>query len=65
MCCGEAWEKEKESTWGMMGRGKREERPLPYNVQFSGWICGSVVLAKPADYLDAFEHCCKDNSVKG
>ena len=49
----------------MMGRGKREERPLPYNVQFSGWICGSVVLAKPADYLDAFEHCCKDNSVKG
>ena len=49
----------------MMGRGKREERPLLYNVQFSGWICGSVVLAKPAYYLDAFERCCKDNSVKG
>ena len=30
--------------------GKREERPLTYNVPFSGQICGSVVLAKPANY---------------
>ena len=30
-------------------------------------MCGSlsVVLAKPADYLDAFERCCEDNSIKG
>ena len=30
-------------------------------------MCGSlsVVLAKPADYLDAFERCCEDNSMKG
>ena len=45
--------------------GKREERPLPYNVPFSGLICGSVVLAKPANYLDDFECCCEDNSRKG
>ena len=38
-----------------MGRGEREERPLPYNVGFTGQICGSIVLAKPADYLDAFK----------
>ena len=37
----EAREKDKESTRGTMGRGKREER------RFSGRICGSVVLAKP------------------
>ena len=34
-------------------------------MQFSGRICGSVVLAKPGDYLDAFEGCCEDNSIKG
>ena len=45
--------------------GKREERPIPYNVQFSGQICGSVVLAKPADYLNVFECYCEDNSIKG
>ena len=45
--------------------GKREERPLPYNVRFSGQICGSVVLAKPADYLGVFECCCEYNSIKG
>ena len=28
-------------------------------------MCGSVVLAKPADYLDPFERCCEDNSIKG
>ena len=38
-----------------MGRGKTEQRPLPYNLRFTGRICGSVVLAKQADYLDAFE----------
>ena len=51
LCCREAREKEKESVRGTMGRGKREERPLPYNLCFSGRICGFVVLAKPADYL--------------
>ena len=60
--CGEAGEEEKESARGAMGRGKREERPLPYNLRFTGRICGSVVLAKPADYLDAFEGCCEDNT---
>jgi len=40
---GEAGEKEKESARGMMGRGKREERPLPYNVRFSERIL-SVLL---------------------
>ena len=34
------------------------------NVRFSGRICDSVVLAKAADYLDAFERCCEDNSKK-
>ena len=50
MCCREAGEKEKGSARGTMGEGEREERTLPYNVRFSGQICGSVVLAKPADY---------------
>ena len=51
----EASEKEEESARGTMGRGKREERPLPYNLRFSsGRICGSVVLAKPADYFGCF-----------
>ena len=36
-----------------------------HDVQFSGRIWGSVVLAKPGDYLDAFEGCCEDNSIKG
>ena len=65
LCCGEPGEKEKDSARGTMGKGKREERPLPYDVRFYGRICGSVVLAKPADYLDAFERCCGDNSIKG
>ena len=46
--------------------GEREKaRPLPYNVRFFGTICGSVVLPKRGDYLDDFEGCCEDNSVKG
>ena len=53
--CEEAGEEEKESARGTMGRGEREERPLPNNVRFTGRICGSIVLAKPADYLDAFK----------
>ena len=65
LCCGEAGKKEKDSARGTMGKGKREESPLPYDLRFSGRICGSVVLAKPADYLDAFERCCEDNSLKG
>ena len=65
MCCRETGENEKRSARGTMGRGKREKRPLRYNVRFSGRICGSVVLALPADYLDAFERCCEDNSEKG
>ena len=65
LCCGEARKKEKDSARGTMGKGKREESPLPYDLRFSGRICGSVVLAKPADYLDAFERCCEDNSING
>ena len=29
LCCREAGEREKESARGMMGRGKKEERPFP------------------------------------
>ena len=65
LSCGEPGKKEKDSARGTMGKGKREERPLPYDVRFSGRICGSVVLAKPADHLDAFKRCCEDNSIKG
>ena len=57
------WGKRKREHAGNDGKG--EERPLSYNVRFSGRIFGSVVLAKPANYLDAFECCSKDNSVKG
>ena len=42
-----------------MGREKREERPLQYNVRFSGRICGTVVLGQPGNYLNAFEGCCE------
>ena len=68
LCCGEAEKeakKEKDSARGTIGKGKREEKPLLYDVRFSGRTCGSVVLAKPADHLDAFERCCEDNSIKG
>ena len=34
MCCRGTGEKEKESARGTMGRGKKEERPLPYSYSF-------------------------------
>jgi len=40
-------ERGKNKPQGMLGRDKRERRPLPDFVRFSGRICGSVVLAKP------------------
>ena len=49
----------------MLGRGKKERRPLPDFVRFSGRICGSVVLAKPDDNLDGFERPFKDLSIEG
>ena len=60
------WEREKrnqarEEQW----EGEREEaRPLPYSVRLSNRICGSVILAKPGDYLGDFEGWCEDNSEK-
>ena len=54
------WGERKRERTGHDGKREGEERPLPYNVRFTGRICGSVVLAKPADYLDAFEDRCKD-----
>ena len=45
-------------------RGARWERGREKRV-LCHMMCGSVVLAKPADYLDAFERCCEDNSIKG
>ena len=56
------WGERKRERAGHDGKGEGEKRPLPHNVRFTGRICGSVVLAKPADYLDAFEDCCKDNA---
>ena len=50
---------------GTLGRGKKETRPLPDFVRFSGRICGSVVLAKPDDDLDGFERPFKDLSIEG
>ena len=49
------WGERNRERAGHDGKGEGEERPLPYNVRFTGRICGSVVLAKPADYLDALE----------
>ena len=64
----EASEKEEESARGTMGRGKKEERHLPYNVRFSsGWHGFAVLwfwLNQPT-ILDGFERCCEDNSIKG
>ena len=65
LCCGEAGEKEKESARGTMGRGKREERPLPYNVRFSGQICGSLTMAEAGEDLADFECSFKDLSLEG
>ena len=62
--CVEAGEKEKESARGTMGRGKREERPLPYNVRFSGQICGSLTMAEAGEDLADFECSFKDLSLE-
>jgi len=48
----EAGKREKNKPQGMLGRDKRERRPLPDFVRFSGRICSSVVLAKPDDDFD-------------
>ena len=56
------WGERKRERAGHDGKGEGEKRPLPHNMRFTGRICSSVVLAKPADYLDAFEDCCKDNA---
>ena len=59
-------EREKNgSARGMPGRGKREERPLPYFVRLAGQICGSVVMAVPGDELDDFDCAFKDLSLRG
>ena len=45
--------------------GVREmRRPLPYNVRFSGRICGSVVMAEPEENLKDFECSFKDPSIE-
>ena len=62
---GEAGEEEKESARVTMGRGKREERPLPYNVRFSGQICGSLTMAEAGEDLTDFECSFKDLSLEG
>ena len=49
----------------MLGRDKRERRPLPDFVRFSGRICGSVVLAKPDDDLNDFDGSFNDLSIEG
>ena len=54
--------RKKKRARGARWEGGGEKRPLPHNVRFTGRICSSVVLAKPADYLDAFEDCCKDSA---
>ena len=56
------WGERKRERAGHDGKGEGEKRTLPHNVRFTDRICSSVVLAKPADYLDAFEDCCKDNA---
>ena len=53
------------SARGMPGRGKREERPLPYFVRLAGQICGSVVMPGPEDELDDFDYAFKDLSLRG
>ena len=37
------WGERKRERAGYDGKGEGEERPLSYNVQFTGQICGSVV----------------------
>ena len=48
MCCRGTGEKEKESARGTMGRGKKEERPLPYSYSFP---YHSVVYLKCVTYF--------------
>jgi len=58
-------ERGKNKPQGMLGRDKRERRPLPDFVRFSGRICGSVVLAKPDDDLNDFDGSFNDLSIEG
>ena len=53
------------SARGTLGRGKKERRPLPDFVRFSGRICGSVLMANPPDDLDDFECSFKDLIIEG
>ena len=53
------------SARGVSGRGKREERPLPYFVRLAGQICGSMVMAEPEDDLDDFDCSFKELSLRG
>ena len=43
--------KRKKAREGRWEEEREEVRPLPYSVRLSGRICGSVVLAKPGNYL--------------
>ena len=64
----EASEKEEESARGTMGRGKKEERPLPHNIMCGSALAGFAVLwfwLNQPTILDGFERCCEDNSIKG
>ena len=51
----------KKIAFGARWERGREKRVLCH------MMCSSLsaVLAKPGDYLDAFERCCEDNSIKG
>ena len=61
----ESGERVNESARGALGRGKREERPLPYFVRFSGQFCGSVVMAEIEQDLDDFDCSFKNLSIEG
>ena len=50
---------------GMPGRGKREERPLPYFVRLACQIYGLVDMAESEDDLDDFDCSIKDLSLRG
>ena len=58
-------ERENGSARGMPGRGKREERPLPYFVRLAGQICGSLVMAVPVDESNDFDCAFIDLSLRG
>ena len=59
------WGERKRERAGHDGKGKREERPLPYNVRFSGQICGSLTMAEAGEDLADFECSFKDLSLEG